>query len=84
MEILKVVPTLEKLARDEAYKAILNCLSLCYGHGPTGNRFYLRCRKSEKIRRRVRRRFDKILKGIMSDQARYIYNYKFISSLHLA
>ena len=70
MEIFKVVPTLEKLARNEAYKAILTDLSLCYGHGPTGNRFYLRCPESDQIRHQVRSRLHHILEGIVSDQAR--------------
>ena len=47
MEIFKVVPTLEKLAHDRAYAAILQDLELCYGHSPAGNRFYLRSPECE-------------------------------------
>jgi len=77
MEIIKVVPTLEALARDAVYRAIIDELSLCYRQGSTGKHSYHRSPQSEAIRSRVRRQLDQTLVGIVSDQARY--NYKFLS-----
>jgi len=71
MEIYKVVPTLEKLAHDRAYAAILQDLELCYGHGPAGNRFYLRSPECEDIRTRVWSQIKSTLVGLKSDQVRY-------------
>lgn len=72
MEVFKVLPSFKTLAIAAAYKAIQNDLSLCYGHGPAGKRFYLDCSESDPIRRRVRSRLDQTLVGIVSDKVRYM------------
>ena len=70
METFKVVAKLESLAIATVYKAIVDDLSMCYGHGPSGMRFYLDCSESEQIRHRVRSRLDHTLVGLVSDKVR--------------
>ena len=65
------MPTLEKLAHDRAYAAILQDLELCYGHGPSGNRFYLRSPECEVIRDHVWSQIEQKVVGLKSDQVRY-------------
>lgn len=77
MEIFKVVPTLEKLAHDRAYAAILQDLELCYGHSLAGNRFYLRSPECEDIRDCGGSRVGQKVVGLKSDQVRH--DYKLIS-----